>query len=110
MNLSSIYRDLGEPRLALAETDAALKARPDSGDAHNQRGMLLGGLGDNAGAASAFERAAALEPKNERIWFNLGLARLRAGNRAAAAAAFRQALAVKPDFEDARKMLADAER
>ncbi len=45
MNLSSIYRDTGDPRLALAETDAALKIRPDSADAHNQRGMLLGGLG-----------------------------------------------------------------
>jgi len=110
MNLSSIYRDMGEARLALQEVDAALELQPDSGGAHNQRGMLLGGLGDNAGAAAAFERAVVLEPKNEMIWFNLGLARLRAGNRPAAAAAFRKALALKPDFEDARKMLAEAER
>jgi arylsulfatase A-like enzyme/tetratricopeptide (TPR) repeat protein len=110
MNLSSIYRDMGEPRLALEEVDFALKLQPDSGDAHNQRGMLLGGLGDNAGAAAAFERASVLEPKNEMIWFNLGLAHLRAGNRPAAANAFRKALALRPDFEDARKMLAQAER
>ena len=110
MNLSSIYRDMGEPRLALQEVDFALKLQPDSGDAHNQRGMLLGGLGDNAGAAAAFEHASVLEPRNEMIWFNLGLAHLRAGDRPAAASAFRKALALKPDFEDARKMLAQAER
>jgi len=110
MNLSSIYRDMGEPRLALQEVDFGLKLQPDSGDAHNQRGMLLGGLGDNAGAAAAFEHASVLEPRNEMIWFNLGLAHLRAGDRPAAASAFRKALALKPDFEDARKMLAQAER
>jgi arylsulfatase A-like enzyme/Tfp pilus assembly protein PilF len=110
MNLSSIYRDMGEPRLALAEVDAALKQDRESSDAHNQRGMLLGGLGANAAAAAAFERASSLAPKDPIIWFNLGLVRLRAGNRPAAAAAFRKALELKPDFEDARKMAAEAAR
>ena len=110
MNLSSIYRDMGDPRLALREVDAALKLDADSSDAHNQRGMLLGGLGDLAAAATAFERASSLAPKDPLIWFNLGLARLRAGNRAAAATAFRKALELKPDFEDARRMAAEAGR
>ena len=110
MNLSSIYRDMGDPRLALREADAALKLDADSSDAHNQRGMLLGGLGDFAGAATAFERASSLAPKDPLIWFNLGLARLRTGNRAAAATAFRKALELKPDFEEARRMAAEAGR
>lgn len=110
MNLSSIYRDMGDPRLALREVDAALKLDADSSDAHNQRGMLLGGLGDNAGAAAAFERASSLAPKDPIIWFNLGLARMRAGNRAAAVTAFRKALELKPDFEEARRMAAEASR
>jgi arylsulfatase A-like enzyme/Flp pilus assembly protein TadD len=110
MNLSSIYRDMGEPRLALREVDAALLLQPESSDAHNQRGMLLGGLGDNTSAAAAFERASSLSPKDPIIWFNLGLARLRSGNRATAGAAFRKALELKPDFEEARKMAAEAGR
>jgi arylsulfatase A-like enzyme/tetratricopeptide (TPR) repeat protein len=110
MNLSSIYRDLGLPKLALPEVDAALKVRPENADAHNQRGMLLGGLGDFAAAADAFERATALDPQNAMTWFNLGLARMRAGNRAGAATALRKAIAIQPAFEDAKKLLADVER
>jgi choline-sulfatase len=110
MNLSSIYRDTGDPRLALREVDAALALDAESSDAHNQRGMLLGGIGDNAGAAAAFERASSLAPKDPLVWFNLGLVRLRSGNRAAAAAAFRKAVELKPDFEEARRLAAEAAR
>ena len=109
MNLSAIYRDLGLPKLALQEVDAALKIHEDA-DAHNQRGMLLGGLGDFTAAGAAFERATSLEPQNATTWFNLGLARMRAGNKPAAAAAFRKALALKPGFEDAKKLLGEVER
>jgi arylsulfatase A-like enzyme/tetratricopeptide (TPR) repeat protein len=109
MNLSAIYRDLGQPKLALQEVDAALKLHDDA-EAQNQRGMLLGGLGDFNAAASAFERSTGLDPKNATTWFNLGLARMRAGDKTAAAAAFRKALALKPGFEDAKKFLAEVER
>jgi arylsulfatase A-like enzyme/tetratricopeptide (TPR) repeat protein len=110
MNLSSVYRDLGDTSHALAEVDAALRLRPDSGDAHNQRGMLLGGAGRFGDAEVAFERAAKLLPQDPQIWFNLGLARFRAGNGKAAAEAVRRALALKPDFDDARNLLAAIEK
>jgi arylsulfatase A-like enzyme/tetratricopeptide (TPR) repeat protein len=110
MNLSAIYRDLGEPRLALQEVDAALKIHADSGEAHNQRGMLLGGSGDLASAVAAFERAATLDPKNALVWFNLGLTKLRTGDKAGAASALRKALDLKPDFDDAKRLLAETGR
>ena len=110
MNLSSLYRDLGDLSRALAEVDAALGLRPDSGDAYNQRGMLLGGAGRFADAEVAFERASRLLPQDPQIWFNLGLARFRAGNAKAAAEAVRHALVLKPDFDDARKLLARIEK
>lgn len=110
MNLSSIYRDAGEASSALAEVDEALKVRPGSGDAHNQRGLLLGGSGRYAEAAAAFERATGLDPQNARFWFNLGLARVRAGNRDAAEAALKRALAIRPDFSEARKLLEETAR
>ena len=110
MNLSSVYRDLGDTSRALAEVDAALKLRPDSGDAYNQRGMLLGGAGRFGDAGTAFEQAAKLAPADPEIWFNLGLARFREGNAKAAAEALRRALTLKPDFSEARKLLATIER
>ena len=72
--------------------------------------MLLGGLGSFADAAAAFERSTTLEGGNPLSWFNLGLARLRAGNKVGAAAAFRKTLALKPDFSEARKLLGEATR
>jgi arylsulfatase A-like enzyme/Tfp pilus assembly protein PilF len=105
MNLSSVYRDAGDAKRALEEVDAALAMRQDSADAYNQRGMLLGGAGRFAEAAVAFERAATLAPKNSQFWFNLGLARYRAGNRPGAADALRKAIALKPDFAEAKALL-----
>jgi Tfp pilus assembly protein PilF len=110
MNLSSIYRDGGDVALALHEVDAALEMRPDAADAHNQRGMLLGGAGRFREAVGAFERATALSSRNAQFWYNLGLARFRAGDRPGAAAALRRTLALKPDFADARTLLAEVER
>ena len=110
MNLSSVYRDTGNVAQAIAEVNAALAIRPDAADAHNQRGMLLGGAGRFPDAAVAFERASKLAPGNPQSWFNLGLARFRAGDRRAAAEALRRALAIKPDFGEARKLLAEVEK
>lgn len=110
MNLSTIYRNMGDARAALAEADAALRLQPDAGLAHNERGMLLAATGDLAGATKAFARAAALEPQNPGVWFNLGLARKQTGDKPGAADAFRRALALKPDFDEARKLLADVSR
>jgi tetratricopeptide (TPR) repeat protein len=105
---ASIYRDAGEPTRALQEVDAALGIRPGSADALNQRGMLLGGAGKSGEAAAAFERAAAASPRNPQFWYNLGLARFRAGDRLAAAVALRRALSLKPDFAEAKTLLAEA--
>ncbi len=110
MNLSSIYRDGGDVSRALEEVDAALEMRPDSADAHNQRGMLLGGTGRFREAAGAFERATALASGNAQFWYNLGLARFKAGDRPRAAEALRRTLALKPDFADARTLLGEVSR
>ncbi len=110
MNLSAVYRDTGDVARAIGEVDAALALRPDEGDAHNQRGMLLGGAGRFPDAAAAFERASTLAPGNPQFWFNLGLARYRAGDRRASAEALHRALAIKPNFGEARTLLAEVEK
>lgn len=110
MNLTSVYRDTGDVARAMAEVDAAIALRPDEADAHNQRGMLLGGAGRVSDAVAAFDRATRLVPGNPQFWFNLGLARHRAGDRKAAAEALRRALAVKPDFGEARTLLVEVEK
>jgi cytochrome c-type biogenesis protein CcmH/NrfG len=72
--------------------------------------MLLGGAGRFGDAAAAFERASRLAPGNPQFWFNLGLARYRAGDRTASAEALRRALAIRPDFGEARALLAEVEK
>ncbi len=55
---------------------------------------------DYARAAGAFQRAAEAAPDVPEVWFNLGLARFKAGEPSGIDA-LRRALALKPDWPDA---------
>jgi Flp pilus assembly protein TadD len=60
--------------------------------------MALGSFDD---AATAFEGAAASQPQNADLSFNLGYACTVLGKFADAIVAYRQAIAIKPDFAEA---------
>ena len=90
MNLSSIYRDAGDASRALAEVDAALEDAARTRPMRTTSGACCSaGPGRFREAAGAFERATALSSRNAQFWFNLGLARFRAGDRPRAAEALR---------------------
>jgi ABC-type polysaccharide/polyol phosphate export permease/Flp pilus assembly protein TadD len=62
--LSAAEMLCGRLDAALCAVERALAAAPDEAEYHVHRGHLLWRLGDSAGAAAAFARAAALDPAN----------------------------------------------
>jgi tetratricopeptide (TPR) repeat protein len=108
--LRRIGRDSAQARIALART---LERRGDRSGAlrEYQRSIdlwptaaawaaiatLLRSSDDWPGAARAFEQAAALAPDEDRLYYELGLARLRLGQPAAARDAFARAVELNPE-------------
>lgn len=84
------------PRDALADYEAAVRARPDYAIAHGNRGAALLSLGDVAAAAEAYERALRLDPDLADAHQGLGAVRIAQGDPAAAVASFRRFLELAP--------------
>lgn len=83
---------------ALAIYAEVLAALPDDPDGLNLAADASFSLGDHAGAAGYFERLAAVEPREARTRFNLGVAHMQAGNPVAAAQAFQAAVDIDPAY------------
>lgn len=81
---------------------------PHHGMNHLDYGNALLGAGDGAGARSAFERAAALDPGVVDLLVHQGRRNLEAGRPREAILKFEQALAVAPSSFDALLGSADA--
>ncbi len=69
-------------------------------------GVRLEAAGDLAGAAAAFDRAAAANPDLAWASFNAGLLRERLGDDRGAAAAYERAIEARPEFAPAGQNLA----
>ena len=90
-------RGLPGDREALAARLGLTVARDLAAEALARGRFCLIRLGDPAGAALHFARAAALRPDDPEAWLQLGEARLAAGEREGARAALERALARAPD-------------
>lgn len=95
---ATLCAGLGQARMALGQTDAALadfdcvlKADADNVSALNAKGVLLDAAGDHAGARALFERANVLAPADTRVLNNLALSHLASRDHAKAVRLLRQA-------------------
>jgi tetratricopeptide (TPR) repeat protein len=78
----------GEATAAIAQLQAAVRARPDAGAWHDL-GLLHHQRGDLPAAVAALERARSLAPTDVRPRVALAAQRWKAGDRAGAAAEYR---------------------
>lgn len=74
-------------------------------EAHQMAGALYGMQGKHHEAAGFLQRAAALQPKNAAILYNLGIALRETGEMEKAAKAFHKAIELKPDYSEALNAL-----
>ncbi|MBN2342955.1 MAG: tetratricopeptide repeat protein [Deltaproteobacteria bacterium] len=76
--------------------------------AHNGVGIAYSALGDEAAAASSFQRAVQQAPENASYQYNLGSSLLSLGNPDGAIAAFQKAVQFRPEYEKAHNDLGNA--
>ncbi|HEY1735413.1 MAG TPA: tetratricopeptide repeat protein, partial [Methylovirgula sp.] len=87
----------GEAAAACADFDAALEARPDSPEAHFNRGTVLMRLEGPEAALTAFDRAIALKPVYPDALVGRGVALKELRRFDEALASFDQAIAQNPE-------------
>jgi regulator of sirC expression with transglutaminase-like and TPR domain len=93
------------PADAAADFDAAIAAVPGLGEAHRNRGVLLGEKKDWAAARRAFARALACYPGDVDALLNLALCRNATGDRAAAIQDLEIAREIAPGHARVRELL-----
>lgn len=94
---------------AILDTIAKLEKEPGNAQLHNDLGCLVAWDGFWRDALKSFDRAAELDPKDARPWFNAGLVQGLRGEWSAARAKFRKAVKVDPGNWQAWWMLGFAE-
>lgn len=98
-----------EPRAALAEFDAAVRALPDFPGAHCGRGSALEALGRLKEAEAAYGRALELQPQNLAALAGLANLASRRGDHAQARRLAQAVLDAEPNYPDAVMALAAAD-
>jgi tetratricopeptide (TPR) repeat protein len=97
----------GEPELALADFNRAIKADPGYAAAYNDRGVAYSALHRSADATRDYTRALALMPANpDQILFNRALAYEDQGDLKQAYLDYRQAAALSPGWDLPAQQLA----
>jgi Tfp pilus assembly protein PilF len=100
---------LRRPEEAVARLDAAIAIQPQLAQAHYERGVALGILGETDAMRLAHERTIELEPDNADALASLALIAARSGDATSAGAYAARALALKPRGSLARAALAVAD-
>ena len=98
----------GEPALALAAFEAALRALPDDPETLFNVAMALIDLGDKPAAEERLREAIALDPEYREPRFNLALMLAERNDMEEAERHFRRATEIDPDDLDARTRWGDA--
>jgi len=89
----------------LIAADRAATFSPSDPAARRARATVLLSAGEYAAAASEFERAVALRPRDYVLWLELGQARDQAGEIEGAIAAFKEATRLAPYYAQPRWQL-----
>ena len=94
---ASLNSDLGKPREAIADFEAALKRRPDFIEVYQSLALVHIALGDTLNAIAVMDRGLAANPDNVMLMVNRGGVFHALGMTQQAFSAYRQAVAVAPD-------------
>jgi tetratricopeptide (TPR) repeat protein len=106
----SVYQHQNELEAALRDLREATDIDPAAPRPLELLGDVNAAMGRYERAIERYERYIALDERNARVLYKLGLARYRAGLTATAAEPFRQALQLDPTLSEAHYMLGLVQR
>ncbi|HEX6832322.1 MAG TPA: tetratricopeptide repeat protein [Rudaea sp.] len=98
----------GNPFVAQAQIEGALKLKPNDGNVLMSRGVVYEFSGDEAHAIEFYQRAIQADPKQADAQLLLGNAEMRRNRYPQAVERYRQVVAVRPDDATAHAHLAAA--
>jgi tetratricopeptide (TPR) repeat protein len=104
--LGKAYEMSGQASHALVLYRSAVETEPRFPQSQFNYGMMLLAFRDRAGALEHLQAAAALEPRNADVQFNLGVFFEQQASWTNAANCFSNALVARPEFSSAQKRLA----
>ncbi len=78
--LAIVLSQMGRPREALNELQAAVRLAPRDAEFRFKLALAWNEVGEPAQVRAELEEAVKLDPRHARAWYNLGLARFGAGN------------------------------
>jgi tetratricopeptide (TPR) repeat protein len=100
-NRGIVYRLMGEPDLALADYDKALRINPGFAEAYNGRGNVYNDLEDYDRAIADYTEALRLRPNYALAYNNRGVAFRFKGDPARAITDYGEALRLDPGYAEA---------
>jgi protein O-mannosyl-transferase len=103
--LGKAYEKIGDKAHALILYRASVEETPRFPQSQFNYAMILLEFGDTQEGLKHLEAAAALEPRNPDIQYDLGIYFAQHGSWTNAVNCFRNALLVRPDFADAKKLM-----
>ncbi len=104
LELANLYFSRGQSATALAETDTALKIKPDYAQAYSLRGLIYASMGNPALADESFERSLRINPRDAGTMQNYGWVLCQDQRYAAAEQQFLRALE-QPNYRDSAQTL-----
>ncbi|MFZ0464449.1 MAG: FG-GAP-like repeat-containing protein [Candidatus Acidiferrales bacterium] len=104
-NLGVAYMNRQQQKTALAEFKKAYALDPDRYAARLNQAIALLNLQQFPEAQSILNEAAAREPKNPRVWYNLGLLEKSLGHPDISAQNFERVITLDPDDADSQYFL-----
>jgi Flp pilus assembly protein TadD len=104
--LARLWRDWGQPQLALGDVYRAMHCNPNSASLYNTLGTVFEALGQHEHARTAFERALQVDRTAVYAMNNLCYVSLQTGDTGAAKRFCEGALAIDPGMAVARNNLA----
>jgi tetratricopeptide (TPR) repeat protein len=97
-NRGIVHRLMGEPALAMADYDEALRINPDYAEAYNNRGNVYFDLGDYDRAIADYDEALRLKADYVTAYNNRGFTWYKKNDYVRARADFEQALRIDPGY------------
>jgi protein O-mannosyl-transferase len=107
-HLADAYLDKNRIDDAIAQAQKAVRAQPNSAEAHGTLGASLARKGKPDEAALELRKALQLNPKLRRANYNLGNCMLQEGRVDEAVARYEQELRIQPNFPEGQNNLANA--